>query len=694
MRIRGCAERAQHAAPLRFPLRGFARVLLMLFAAATCALAQPVVTPTPDQPDEINDAGAYTISNSFEVGYRMSDVSGNHDAYRAAINYGSGIRLLEGQFRLNSKEGHGTAIDELSIYNIGAGEDPYQATRLRLEKNNRFRYDMQLRVNQYFNQLPSLWNGERAARTKRTYQNHDLTLFPDTRFEVILGYDRNSQSGPGFFTEGIPQNFRAFDDENFLRFSNDIRRQNNQYRAGFNARIVGLAITFVQALDNYKEDPIFGDASTLPLPSTNVQQVESVRRDEPIHGNTPVTTVAIRTEKEHKIGFQARYVYAGGNRNFILSQDITAFSPALNLSSTRQTFVFGDADRKQGNGDFTIVFMPTDQWTISNTTSINNTRISGDSVFLEITNNESQLTSFESLGIRHITNASEVNFRPHRKFGVYGAYRFSRRRIQTRENFIFPGGTFATDPFEQSNDINSAVAGFRWLPISGMRVSFDAEVGQADLPFTPRNDKDFHSETVRVQYRKKGFTIGGRFKSRNNNNAASLINHSSQSRYWSANASWTDPDGLLMFDAGYTKLEIDTASGIFNFFDQTDSAPEARTFYTSNLNTLYFSSRLRPHKRATIYLGYNIAKDTGDDRGAPAFADGLVPAYTNFSFDGTNFYNSFPLTYQSPSARLSIALHERLSWNFGWQFYNYDERFIGDQNYHAHVSYSSFRWSF
>ena len=178
--IRDCAERAQHAVPLHFPLRGFAWVLLTVFAAATCALAQPVVTPTPDQPDEINDAGAYTISNSFEVGYRMSDVSGNHDAYHAAINYGSGIRLLEGQFRLNSKEGHGTAIDELSIYNIGTGGDPYQATRLRLEKNNWFRYDMQLRVNQYFNQLPSLWNGERAARTERTYQNHDLTLFPET----------------------------------------------------------------------------------------------------------------------------------------------------------------------------------------------------------------------------------------------------------------------------------------------------------------------------------------------------------------------------------------------------------------------------------------------------------------------------------------------------------------------------------
>ena len=664
-----------------------------LIAAAT-TLAQPVVTPTPGMPDEIKDVSAYTISNSFEVGYRMSDVSGNHDVYRSSINYGSGIRLLEGQLRINSKEGSGTAIDELSFYTIGAGGDPYQSTRLRLEKNRWFRYDMQMRVNQYFNQLPSLWNGERAARTERTFQNHDFTLFPNTRFEVILGYDRNSQSGPGFVTEGISRNFGAFDTENFLRFSNDVRRENNQYRAGFNARAAGLAITFVQAFDNYKEDPVFGDASTLPLPSPNVQPVDSVRRDEPIHGNTPITTIAIRTEKERKLGFQARYVYAGGNRNFILSESITAVNPDLNLSSLRQTFVFGNADRKQGAGDFTVVFMPTEQWTLSNTTSVNNTRIGGDSVFLELTSNENRLTSFEFLGIRHITNASEVNFRPHPTFGVYGAYRFSTRRIQTRENFIFPGGTFATDLFEQNNDINSAVGGFRWFPVGGLRVSFDAEFGEADLPFTPRSDKDFHSETFRVRYRKKGFVLGGSFKSRDNSNAASLINHSSQSRHWSVNGSWTDTAGRLTLDAGYTKLEIDTASGIFNFFGEGDPAPEASAFYTSNLNMLYFSSRLQPHKLATIFFGYNLSKDTGDGRDNLLFAGGLDPAYPNFSFDGTNFYNSFPLTYQSPSARLSIALHDRLSWNFGWQFYNYEERFSGDQNYHAHVSYSSLRWSF
>ena len=553
---------------------------LVPILVVTLARAQPLVTPTPDMPDESEEAGDYTISNSFEVGYRMSDISGNHDVYRSSVNFGSGVRLFEGQLRIHSKEGKGTLIDELSFHTVGQGEDPYQFTRMEIEKNRWFRYDMQLRVNRFFNRLPSLWSGERGQWSERTFQNHDLTLFPDSRFEVLFGYDRNSQTGPGFGSEGINRDFGALRNENFLRLTRDLRRQNNQYRAGLNARVAGLAITFMQALDNYKEDTVCGDGSPFLSLSPNVQRVDSLRRNEPIHGNTPVTSIAVRTENEHRIGFQGRYVYASGNRNFILSEDIMAVNSDLNLSSFRQTFIVGDAQRKQGNGDFTVTFMPADRWTISNTTSVNNTRISGDAAFVEVTASTNQYQDFEHLGIRHITNASEVNLRAHRKLGLYGAYRFSRRRIQTRENFFTTGFDFIGDLFEQSSDINSGVGGFRWRPRPELRVSFDAEFGKADLPFTPRSEKQFHSETLRLQWRKKGFLLGGSFKSRDNDNSATLINHSSTSRHFGFNGSWTHPESRFTLDGGYTKLELDIASGIFNFFPQGDPPAQSRSFYT------------------------------------------------------------------------------------------------------------------
>ena len=58
---------------------------------------------------------------------------------------------------------------------------------------------------------------------------------------------------------------------------------------------------------------------------------------------------------------------------------------------------------------------------------------------------------------------------------------------------------------------------------------------------------------------------------------------------------------------------------------------------------------------------------------------------------------TFPLTYQSPLARLSVRITPKLRWNAGWQFYSYGEDFhiLGyNQNYHAHTGFTSVLWSF
>ena len=124
---------------------------------------------------------------------------------------------------------------------------------------------------------------------KRTGQSHDLTLFPDRRVEVLLGYDRNKRTGLGFFTEGIPDSVGDFSSTDFLRFATDIRQVTNQYRAGINFRLLGLAVTATQALDQYKEDTAYEDASTLPVLLPNVQPVAGVQRTEPFHGTTHIT---------------------------------------------------------------------------------------------------------------------------------------------------------------------------------------------------------------------------------------------------------------------------------------------------------------------------------------------------------------------------------------------------------------------
>ncbi len=78
-------------------------------------------------------------------------------------------------------------------------------------------------------------------------------------------------------------------------------------------------------------------------------------------------------------------------------------------------------------------------------------------------------------------------------------------------------------------------------------------------------------------------------------------------------------------------------------------------------------------KRADIYLGYNLTKDTGDGRA------GLeTPASTSTADQlGAMFYNvqTFPLTFQSPLMRLTIPLTKKIKWNAGYQYYGYHEDF-------------------
>jgi hypothetical protein len=667
---------------------------LLLLIAAAVAGAQPVVTPTPDRPDEIATKSNYTVSNSFEAGYRFANVTGNHDAYRSAVNYGNGMRLFEGQLRVNSVDGKGSLFDEFAFHTMGQGQDPYQSTTLRIEKNAAYRYDMRFRIVNYFNRLPSLWQGEHGLNSERIFQTHELTLFPGKRFEVVLGYDRNNHNGPGFSSEGIASNFGALRRDRFLRLTTNLRQLNNQYRAGVNFRVAGLAVSFLQGFDNYREDTLYGNASTLPGAAANVQPVESLDRAEPIHGNTPFTSVVIRTENEHRVGFHGRFTYASGSRNAILGENLIATDPANTISSLRQTFVVGDADRKQGSGDFTVTLLPSDKWTITNTTAANNTRINGQSAFVEATIVTSQFLAFEHLGIRFVSNITEANFRPVPKFGLYGAYRYSARRIRTDSALDFPDFDFQEGLFESGNHVHSGVAGFRWLPVRGLRISVDAEKGRADQPLSARSDRDFHTETARVQWRRKNAVLSASFQNSINRNPVSLIDHRSESRQFGVNGSWAASDGRFTLDAGYTLLNLDTQSGILNYLNTADLNAASFSFYTSNLNLVNFGTRIQPHPRLTLYLGYNLAKDTGDDRSQLTFPTAVTPNYPNFASDGTSFFNSYPLSYQSPQARLSVRLGDKLSWNFGWQFYNYSEDFSALQNYHAHVGYSSFRWSF
>ena len=266
-----------------------------------------------------------------------------------------------------------------------------------------------------------------------------------------------------------------------------------------------------------------------------------------------------------------------------------------------------------------------------------------------------------------------------------------KRRIRSERAFEFPGGSFGVPLQGQDNAIGSGAGGVRLMPVAGLRISFDAEVGRADRPLTPVSDRKFHNESARVQWRRKNLLLSGRFKSRVNANPASPIDYSSAGRSWGFSGSWSDAAARLTLDAGYIKIGLKTTAGIYNFFDLGRGAAPARALYASNLHTVNFGARIAAHERLTLYAGYALSKDTADGSAAASFPDRFTPAYPNFRFEHgktSNFYNSFPLTYHAPQARVSLKVRGGLEWNAGWQYYGYGERFTALQGYRAHVGYT------
>jgi hypothetical protein len=179
----------------------------------------------------------------------------------------------------------------------------------------------------------------------------------------------------------------------------------------------------------------------------------------------------------------------------------------------------------------------------------------------------------------------------------------------------------------------------------------------------------------------------------NINAPLTLAAYSSHSRNYNASASWA-PNARLSLEASYAKLHLDTVSSLA-FFAGINSLQFYQGFpqlYLSNIHSGNLGVHTAIAPRVDLYLGYSIVKDTGDGRPSAVPPGVTDPVQALFSSVQT-----FPLTYQSPLARISIRITPKIRWNAGFQFYNYHEQFglLGEfQNYHANTGYTSVLWSF
>ncbi len=647
---------------------------------ARFAAAQPVVAPTnePVGPPRGENTGDYNITNSFETGYRWHTVDGNIGKYRSDVNFGNGIRLLGSTLTVNSKDGHGHYFDELQLTTGGLGNDPYQFANLRIQKNKLYRYDLLWRENDYYNPALTISNGQHFLNTTRRFHDQSLTLFPQSKLKFFLGYGRNSQSGPALTTIQYPD---SRGDE-FPLFSN-IRRVQDEYRLGTEFEIAGIKLGVLRSWEFFRDDT--GAAITGLLPGNNLTDsatLATFARSQPNHGSTDGWRVNILSDRSKLYSLSGKFTYAGGRRDFILDENALG-TDRFGSNRLRQTYIFGNARRPVTAASFTATLFPASKLTISNQTSFHSTRMDGDSTFTEINNAtlSTTLVNFQYLGIRAITNTTDINYQWNNWASVYGGYQFSNRRIRSTEQTVFAGFPDRLQA-EQENTVHAGLFGVRLRPAKGLTVRLDAEVGRADRPFYPIGEKNYQAFGGRVQYKAKSLILSAAARTNYNTNSVSLSAYSSRSRNYSFDASWA-PRAWFSFDAGYNKIHLDTTSGIA-YFLQGDLV-NGNSVYISNIHALNAGARFTV-KRAEIYVGYNRVQDLGDGR---AISSTQLPGIDPFYLAQT-----FPLSFDSPLARLSLKLTPKLRWNAGYQYYRYNEEFLDRQNYKAHTGFTSVTWAF
>jgi hypothetical protein len=108
----------------------------------------------------------------------------------------------------------------------------------------------------------------------------------------------------------------------------------------------------------------------------------------------------------------------------------------------------------------------------------------------------------------------------------------------------------------------------------------------------------------------------------------------------------------------------------------------ANSYYINHTNFGMGTVRFRPAKRVTMNLGLSMTN-----------VDGAVPQLNFLQPQGAAEYK-----YVQPVVNLSVDLGESVSWNTGWNYYQYAEgSFVGptaSRYFHANSLTESLRYAF
>ncbi len=705
-------------------------------AAAQSSSAQSTSGANPDG----REFGNYRVQQSVVFGYRFADITGNQDMYDTFINQHAGPRLLEQSLSTRAINGSGALFDDLSVNSFGWGGDPENVARARVSKNLWYDFSFLFRRDQNFFEynlfanplnpatsnpnLPVLFSPHEYQTRRRMY-NFDLTLLPQSKFSIRLGYFRNRQEGPGNFST-VHEGTEPLLNQAWNLTSND-------YHIGFDFKLLPKTIiSYDQYLEYDKNDTdlslgannVFllpnGQPVSLGLPFNTAANSPCARpllasgaanpacngffsyiNNQQLRTTTPTEQLTLQSNYFRRVSFVANGSYSSAD---LTSPNFEFFDGLISRTGQRQFTTSGPASvrRVAATAGLGATVEITRSVHLNDTFRLDNWRIPGslDSTTASTVGipvgTPPAVTLLSPLGATTTTagfeatflnqnsyyNKFEVEYSPDKTFGVRVGYLFRHRHIFHAEPETIVTDEAPFEPFEGDTiDINQHGPTFGvWMrPIDALRINVEIEATTADNFLTRISPRQQQNYRARATYKaKKWATISGSmniWEARNDqvdveakqhyrNMGASAMFFPSERFSLELNYNYTDALQNAFICYNGTFIAAGTlVNGCPTFDPATNNNPnQIYSTYINNTNYGSFLLVFSPAKRFTARAGYGVTSTDG----STTILNPLQP------------FGPLQFRYQQPLASLSYDFGKGITALVDWNYDQYrEDSFVG-----------------
>jgi hypothetical protein len=593
-------------------------------------------------------------------------------------------------------------------------------------------------------------NSPHSFATRRRMSDVDLTLLPQTRISFRLGYSRNNMTGPSYssFHEGTDVSL-------FQNWNTTL----NSYRIGVDWKAAPrTVVSYDQFLDYYKGDTDYQlspfeqaqvPGATVPttvelgLPIDTVNKLPcaipagstsliqngtltnvscngyyAYTRTQRIRTSAPTERLSFRSNAIDRLDLNASLSYSSADMNTPYNE---YFNGLVSRTYTRQYTVTGPARaRRISNVANVGATLHLSQhlrliesfyfWAYRIPESFNSTETDWNiatsgtckapaCTLLTPISSITPTTTFapSALSFNQTVKRNQVDLAWDvvKQFGVRIGYRYGDRIF---DHFL----DFTTgDEDHIVIHEHTALLGLWAKPTHSVRLNFDLEHTNNDntiVRIGPRKESRYRFQGTFTP--KPWAVVSASTNILEDSNGDSFTNYQGHNRNFGFNASLSprerfgldlaydyndvQQNALICFNdtppAGVTLPVLSNPNGCA----AVDPGNPAQTdsYYINHTHYGIGTLMLKPIKRVTTHFGYSITS-----------VGGQTPQFNILQPLGSLAYN-----YHQPVADFSVQLSPRLTWNGGWNYYQYGEKsFVGPtapRYFHANNGTLSLRYAF